>query len=175
MKITIEKIIIEGGPVEIKGLFTSEELANELTRHTQAKPQPEVIHFNSEDDTPENAETAPAATTETEAKPVAPAPTSETPAEGAEKKEKAITKEDIRAAMEAVRNKFEYGTPALGEAKGPNAEPDQQIHKNLTTLFKDTARRLGSERPSALPEEKRAEFIELINHFELHDDTIAPF
>lgn len=170
MKITIEKIIIEGEIPEIKGLFSSEELTKGLTQHVKIQ-QPKT------DDSAPKLQPKPKPEAKQQETPVEqPAPKVEAAApkvEAAAQKE--ITNEDIRAAMERVRNKLEYGTPAPGEDKGPNEEADTTIHRDLTALFKDTAKRLGADKPSTLPQEKRAEFIEAINTFELHDGAVVPF
>lgn len=173
MKILIKEIVIEGTTPEIKGLFSSQELHTELQKfdtlirkeseESKEVPAPEVINFNDDEPPFELSKKA------EEPEPT-PAPTPEAP------KEKKLTNEDIREAMEKVRNKFEYGTPAAGEDKGPNEEMDAKLHKQLTGLFKDAAKRLGSDKPSTLPEDKREDFIKAINDIQMNEDgTITPF
>lgn len=80
---------------------------------------------------------------------------------------KPLTKEDIREAMDTIFEKFEG--PGWQER-----QPDA-LHKTIVAAFKNAASLLGADRPTALPEEKRPQFIETINNFELQPDgTICP-
>lgn len=96
-----------------------------------------------------------------------PAPQPEAPAVPAADTAKPLTKEDVRKAMDAVFEKFE----------GPGWQEKQAdaLHKTIVAAFKNAASLLGADRPTALPEEKRSQFIETINNFELQPDgTICP-
>lgn len=98
------------------------------------------------------------------ADPQQPAPQPEAPAADAAKP---LTKEDVRREMDAIFEKFEG--PGWQE-KQPDA-----LHKTIVAAFKNAASLLGADRPTALPEEKRPQFIETINNFELQPDgTICP-
>lgn len=80
---------------------------------------------------------------------------------------KPLTKEDIREAMDTIFEKFEG--PGWQER-----QPDA-LHKTIVAAFKNAASLLGADRPTALSEEKRPQFIETINNFELQPDgTICP-
>lgn len=69
--------------------------------------------------------------------------------------EKALTEEDIRAAMHRTRQRFE------GEEYKENTDSEayKKYHKALTGMFKQIAAMLGADKPSALPADKRAAFI----------------
>ena len=70
--------------------------------------------------------------------------------------------EDVRAAMEAARKRCEY--------PGGAEERDERLHRRMTAIFKEEARRLGAERPSELAPEARAAFIEAVRSYELNSD-----
>lgn len=104
---------------------------------------------------------APANEPEPEPQPGAEAPTPEpeTPANAPEPEPKAeakeLTEQDIRDAMDRTRKRIE------GEDYKNNTTSElyTKYHKVLTATFKNIASLLGSEKPSQLPAEKRAEFI----------------
>lgn len=87
------------------------------------------------------------------------------------------TAQDVREAMQKVRNKFEYGECAEGEEKGSNETPDSTIHKALTRLFKEMAQELEPGKvPSELTGENKAIFIERTKGITLIEgDLVAPF
>jgi hypothetical protein len=65
------------------------------------------------------------------------------------------TEEDIREAMHKTRLRIEgedYKTNTDGEAY-------KRYHRQLTGAFKNIASTLGAEKPSALPPDKREDFI----------------
>lgn len=80
----------------------------------------------------------------------------EQPAETTEQQsEKELTEEDIRAAMHRTRQRFE------GEDYKENTDSEayKKYHKQLTGMFKQIATVLGTDKPSALPADKRAAFV----------------
>ena len=83
----------------------------------------------------------------------APEPPAE-PAEPAAPRE--LTEQDVRDAMHRARQRIE-GENYKNEADG---DAYKRYHKPLTALFKKMALSLGSDKPSALPADKRAQFIE---------------
>lgn len=83
----------------------------------------------------------------------APEPPAE-PAEPAAPME--LTEQDVRDAMHRARQRIE-GENYKNEADG---DAYKRYHKPLTALFKKMALSLGSDKPSALPADKRAQFIE---------------
>ena len=83
----------------------------------------------------------------------APEPPAE-PAEPAAPRE--LTEQDVRDAMHRARLRIE-GENYKNEADG---DAYKRYHKPLTALFKKMALSLGSDKPSALPADKRAQFIE---------------
>lgn len=89
--------------------------------------------------------------------------------------QKPLTAEDVRAAMHVTRQRIE------GEDYKENTNGDlyKKYHKPLTAQFKNIAALLGAEKPSALPSDKIADFIEQCNGLQImQDGTIgsnAPF
>lgn len=89
----------------------------------------------------------------------------------AEAEEKPLTAEDVRAAMHKTRQRIE------GEDYKENTNGDlyKKYHKPLTTTFKNIAALLGAEKPSALPPDKIASFMEQCDELRIMDDgTIGP-
>lgn len=103
-----------------------------------------------------------------EAKAEEAAPQDERPAEA---EEKPLTAEDVRAAMHKTRQRIE------GEDYKENTNGDlyKKYHKPLTATFKNIAALLGAEKPSALPPDKIASFMEQCDELRIMDDgTIGP-
>lgn len=68
--------------------------------------------------------------------------------------DKTPTEADVREAMHRTRQRIE------GEDYKENpGEGYEKWHKKLTSIFKNIAAELGSDKPSTLPEDKRANFI----------------
>lgn len=88
---------------------------------------------------------------------------------------KPLTEEDVRAAMHRTRLRIE------GEdyRDNPTSEQSQKYHKPLTAQFKNMAALLGADKPSALPEDKRATFIKQCEELKIMEDgtigTDCPF
>lgn len=84
----------------------------------------------------------------------------------AEAEQKPLTAEDVRAAMHATRQRIE------GEDYKENTNGDlyKKYHKLLTAQFKNIAALLGAEKPSALPPDKIANFIEQCNGLQIMED-----
>lgn len=84
----------------------------------------------------------------------------------AEAEQKPLTAEDVRAAMHATRQRIE------GEDYKENTNGDlyKKYHKPLTAQFKNIAALLGADRPSALPSDKIADFIEQCNGLQIMED-----
>lgn len=79
---------------------------------------------------------------------------------------KPLTEEDVRAAMHRTRQRIEgedYKDNVTGELY-------QKYHKPLTAQFKNIAALLGSDKPSALPEDKRASFIKQCDELKIMKD-----
>lgn len=88
----------------------------------------------------------------------------------AEAEQKPLTAEDVRAAMHATRQRIE------GEDYKENTNGDlyKKYHKPLTAQFKNIAALLGAGKPSALPSDKIADFIEQCGELKiLKDGTIG--
>ena len=100
----------------------------------------------------------PAKPVEAAAEPEAAAP--------AEPEKKAPTTADVRAAMDRCRKRVE------GEDYATNTKSEGYVkyHKQLTAQFKNLAALLGSDKPSALPEDKRQPFIESVDRLDLMED-----
>lgn len=84
----------------------------------------------------------------------------------AEAEQKPLTAEDVRAAMHKTRQRIE------GEdyKENTNGEAYKKYHKPLTAQFKNIAALLGAEKPSALPPDKIADFIEQCNGLQIMED-----
>lgn len=84
----------------------------------------------------------------------------------AETEQKPLTAEDVRAAMHKTRQRIE------GEDYKENTNGDlyKKYHKPLTAQFKNIAALLGAEKPSALPPNKIANFIEQCNGLQIMED-----
>lgn len=89
----------------------------------------------------------------------------------AEAEQKPLTAEDVRAAMHKTRQRIE------GEDYKENTNGDlyKKYHKPLTAQFKNIAALLGAEKPSALPSDKIASFMEQCDELRVMEDgTIGP-
>lgn len=84
----------------------------------------------------------------------------------AEAEQKPLTAEDIRAAMHKTRQRIE------GEdyKENTNGEAYKKYHKPLTAQFKNIAALLGADKPSALPPDKIANFIEQCDGLQIMED-----
>lgn len=84
----------------------------------------------------------------------------------AEAEKKPLTAEDVRAAMHKTRQRIE------GEdyKENTNGEAYKKYHKPLTARFKNIAALLGAEKPSALPPDKIANFIEQCDGLQIMED-----
>lgn len=84
----------------------------------------------------------------------------------AEAEQKPLTAEDVRAAMHATRQRIE------GEdyKENTNGKLYKKYHKPLTAQFKNIAALLGADKPSALPSDKIADFIEQCNGLQIMED-----
>lgn len=80
--------------------------------------------------------------------------------------QKPLTAEDVRAAMHKTRQRIE------GEDYKENTNGDlhKKYHKPLTAQFKNIAALLGADKPSALPSDKIASFIEQCNGLQIMQD-----
>lgn len=84
----------------------------------------------------------------------------------AEAEQKPLTAEDVRAAMHKTRQRIE------GEDYKENTNGDlyKKYHKPLTAQFKNIAALLGADKPSALPSDKIANFIERCDGLQIMED-----
>lgn len=84
----------------------------------------------------------------------------------AQAEQKPLTAEDVRAAMHKTRQRIE------GEDYKENTNGDlyKKYHKPLTAQFKNIAALLGADKPSALPSDKIANFIEQCNGLQVMED-----
>lgn len=87
----------------------------------------------------------------------------------AEAEQKPLTAEDVRAAMHKTRQRIE------GEdyKENTNGEAYKKYHKPLTAQFKNIAALLGADKPSALPSDKIASFIQQCDRLQIIDGTIG--
>lgn len=88
------------------------------------------------------------------------------PQDEGQAEQKPLTAEDVRAAMHATRQRIE------GEDYKENTNGDlyKKYHKPLTAQFKNIAALLGADKPSALPSDKIANFIEQCNGLQVMED-----
>lgn len=84
----------------------------------------------------------------------APAPESQE-APASQEPNKELTEEDVREAMNRARCRIE------GEDWKDNTDGDlyKKYHRQLNATFKNISALLGADKPSALPADKRADFI----------------
>lgn len=84
----------------------------------------------------------------------------------AEAEQRPLTAEDVRAAMHKTRQRIE------GEDYKENTNGDlyKKYHKPLTAQFKNIAALLGADKPSALPSDKIANFIEQCDGLQIMED-----
>jgi hypothetical protein len=84
----------------------------------------------------------------------------------AEAEQKPLTAEDVRAAMHKTRQRIE------GEDYKENTDGEayKKYHKPLTAQFKNIAALLGADKPSALPSDKIASFIDQCDHLQIMED-----
>lgn len=84
----------------------------------------------------------------------------------AEAEQRPLTAEDVRAAMHKTRQRIE------GEDYKENTNGDlyKKYHKPLTATFKNIAALLGAEKPSALPPDKIASFMEQCDELRVMED-----
>lgn len=84
----------------------------------------------------------------------------------AQAEQKPLTAEDVRAAMHKTRQRIE------GEDYKENTNGDlyKKYHKPLTAQFKNIAALLSADKPSALPPDKIANFIEQCNGLQIMED-----
>ena len=76
------------------------------------------------------------------------------------------TTADVRAAMDRCRKRIEGD----GYATDTKSEGYTKYHKKLTAKFKEVSVFLGADKPSALPEDKRSQFIEEVDKLDLMED-----
>ena len=91
-----------------------------------------------------------------------PQPEPEAEAENANRE---LTEEDVREAMHKVRQRIE------GENYKENTDSEnyKKYHRVLAQTFKNISALLGSDKPSTLPADKRADFISEINALVVND------
>ena len=91
-----------------------------------------------------------------------PQPEPEAEAENANRE---LTEEDVREAMHKVRQRIE------GENYKENTDSEnyKKYHRVLTQTFMNISALLGSDKPSTLPADKRADFISEINALVVND------
>lgn len=77
------------------------------------------------------------------------------PAPASQEPNKELTEEDVREAMNRARCRIE------GEDWKDNTDGDlyKKYHRQLNATFKNISALLGADKPSALPADKRADFI----------------
>ncbi len=112
-------------------------------KNADPKPEPEAAPADSPEPEPETKD---------------PEPEPET--------KKDLTEEDVRAAMDKTRRRIE------GEDYKENTAGDlyKKYHKQLTATFKQISALLGSDKPSALPAEKREAFIRECDALQIEAD-----
>ena len=83
----------------------------------------------------------------------------------AENANRELTEEDVREAMHKVRQRIE------GENYKENTDSEnyKKYHRVLTQTFKNISALLGSDKPSTLPADQRAAFINEINALVVND------
>lgn len=153
-------------PTNKRGRKKKEETATdkpEPTKETAGDEQQEAAANEADANGEQVAE-------QEEAKAEEAAPQNESQAK-TEAEEKPLTAEDVRAAMHKTRKRIE-GEDYLENTKG---DLYKKYHKPLTATFKNIAALLGAEKPSALPPDKIASFMEQCDELRVMEDgTIGP-
>lgn len=153
-------------PTNKRGRKKKEETATdkpEPTKETAGDEQQEAAANEADANGEQVAE-------QEEAKAEEAAPQNESQAK-TEAEEKPLTAEDVRAAMHKTRKRIE-GEDYLENTKG---DLYKKYHKPLTATFKNIAALLGAEKPSALPSDKIASFMEQCDELHVMEDgTIGP-
>lgn len=132
-------------PVQLPALDAPTEVAEAESEKPQRTPAADASVENPEPQAPEATAQQPEAAPDY--KPWVDGPVTQP--------EKPLTEEDIRACMHRTRQRFE------GEDYKENTDSElyKKYHKALTSQFKGIAAILGADKPSALPADKRAQFI----------------
>ncbi len=81
---------------------------------------------------------------------------------------KELTEEDIREAMHRTRQRIE-GENYKDET---DSEAYKKYHRQLTSQFKNIAAELGADKPSALPADKREQFIRECDELTAGEDGV---
>lgn len=150
-------------PTDEEALNGNEQVDNKPEDTTPAQPQqPTNKRGRKKKEEAANGEQV---AEQGEAKAEEAAPQNEGQAE-AQAEQKPLTAEDVRAAMHATRQRIE------GEDYKENTNGDlyKKYHKPLTAQFKNIAALLGADKPSALPPDKIADFIEQCNGLQVMED-----
>lgn len=155
-------------PTDEEALNGNEQVDNKPEDTTPAQPQQPTNkrgRKKKEEAANEADATGEQVAEQGEAKAEEAAPQNEGQAE-AQAEQKPLTAEDVRAAMHATRQRIE------GEDYKENTNGDlyKKYHKPLTAQFKNIAALLGADKPSALPPDKIADFIEQCNGLQVMED-----
>lgn len=148
-------------PTNKRGRKKKEETATdkpEPTKEPAGDEQQEAAAYEADANGDQVAE-------QEEAKAEEAAPQNESQAK-TEAEEKPLTAEDVRAAMHKTRKRIE-GEDYLENTKG---DLYKKYHKPLTATFKNIAALLGAEKPSALPSDKIASFMEQCDELRVMED-----
>lgn len=157
-------------PTNKRGRKKKEEAAADKTEPTKEPARDEQQEAAGDEQQEAAANQADADGGQEESKAEEAAPQDESRAE-AQAEEKPLTAEDVRAAMHKTRKRIE-GEDYLENTKG---DLYKKYHKPLTATFKNIAALLGAEKPSALPSDKIASFMEQCDELHVMEDgTIGP-
>lgn len=168
---TVEEALDGNGQVDNKPEDTTPAQPQQPTnkrgrkKKEEAADKPEPTKEPAGDEQQEAAANGEQVAEQEEAKAEEAAPQDEGQAE-AQAEQKPLTAEDVRAAMHATRQRIE------GEDYKENTNGDlyKKYHKPLTAQFKNIAALLGADKPSALPSDKIADFIEQCNGLQIMED-----
>lgn len=168
---TTEEALVENGKVDNKPEDTTQAQPQQATnkrgrkkkeKAAADKPEPtKEAAGDEEQEAAANQDNANDAQKEAKAEEAAPQNEGQ-----AEAEQKPLTAEDVRAAMHKTRQRIE------GEDYKENTDGEayKKYHKPLTAQFKNIAALLGADKPSALPSDKIASFIDQCDHLQIMED-----
>lgn len=131
------------------------------------QPTPETIHASGEKKA--ESPTSDAATEKQGENTESPKSEEAVKTESTQEPAKELTEQDIREAMHRTRQRIE------GEDYKNNTDSEgyKKYHKQLSANFKNIAALLGSDKPSTLPADKRASFIQQCDELVVKDGEIT--
>lgn len=139
----VTAILTKQAPAAIQAPAPASEQENTAAAPGKGRGRKKPEPANGEGQQADNQEVAPEPAPESQEAPASQEPNKE------------LTEEDVREAMNRARCRIE------GEDWKDNTDGDlyKKYHRQLNATFKNISALLGADKPSALPADKRADFI----------------